>query len=102
MGLTTSLQTFIGKVAKGFDWLGHWFTLEGLVGPAPRALSNFAGKLRQLYEQARKRPSLREGLELRVARYVKRWQQWLGYELTIDTLLFLGVTQATCRHQTCV
>jgi len=70
-------KTFIGKVAKGFDWLGHWFTLEGLVGPAPRALSNFASKLRQLYEQARKRPSLREGLELRVARYVKRWYRWL-------------------------
>ncbi|CAK1787459.1 RNA-directed DNA polymerase [Vibrio crassostreae] len=71
-------KTFIGRVEKGFDWLGRWFTLAGLVGPSPRAISNFANKLRQLYEQARKRPSLREGLSYRVQQYARRWNQWQG------------------------
>lgn len=76
-------KTFFGRVAKGFDWLGKWFTLEGLVGPAPRALSNFASKLWQLYEQARKRPSQREGLELRVQQYVRRWCRWIEPQFTM-------------------
>ncbi|RTR25702.1 hypothetical protein EKG39_22980 [Shewanella atlantica] len=66
-------KTFIGKTAKGFDWLGHQYNLAGHVGPGKRALSNFAAKLRQLYEQALARPYLRSGLAERVVQYVRNW-----------------------------
>ncbi|WP_305418297.1 hypothetical protein [Photobacterium leiognathi] len=33
-------KTFIGKIAKGFDWLGFWFNQNGCVSISPRALAN--------------------------------------------------------------
>lgn len=67
-------KTFIGKVAKGFDWMGFLFTARGCTAVAPRALANHALKLRRLYEQARRR-DLTKGLR-RVAEYRKRWARW--------------------------
>ncbi|HHC3508963.1 TPA: reverse transcriptase domain-containing protein [Klebsiella pneumoniae] len=43
-------KTFIGKVSRGFDWLGAWLTDKGVVGIAPRALTNHREKVRRLYE----------------------------------------------------
>ena len=77
-------KTFIGKTAKGFDWLGLQYNLNGHVGPGKRALSNFAAKLRQLYEQARAKPSLRNGLAERVARYVRNWRRVSQYNGPLD------------------
>ncbi|ECW3128612.1 hypothetical protein F3Y86_25390, partial [Salmonella enterica] len=44
-------KTFIGRVEKGFDWMGFWFTEKGCDGVAPRALQHFKDRLRRLYEQ---------------------------------------------------
>ncbi|EDQ2188365.1 hypothetical protein GUO98_004324 [Salmonella enterica] len=41
-------KTFIGRVEKGFDWMGFWFTEKGGDGVAPRALQNFKDRLRRL------------------------------------------------------
>jgi hypothetical protein len=70
-------KTFIGKLEKGFDWLGYQFNQKGLCGAASRALENYAAKLRRLYEQARRLGLNTPQTELRVAQYRKRWQQWL-------------------------
>lgn len=64
-------KTFIGKTAKGFDWLGHQYNLNGHIGPGKHALANFATKLRQLYEQARARPALQAGLAERAAEHLR-------------------------------
>ncbi|EEJ8659136.1 hypothetical protein NJ45_004865, partial [Salmonella enterica subsp. enterica] len=50
-------KTFIGRVEKGFDWMGFWFTEKGGDGVAPRALQNFKDRLRRLYPVRRKTPS---------------------------------------------
>ncbi|WP_221624944.1 reverse transcriptase domain-containing protein [Burkholderia stagnalis] len=69
-------KTFIGKVDKGFDWMGFLFTAGGCTAVAPRALANHLAKLRRLYEQAR-RLSDNERRK-RVAEYRARWVVWAG------------------------
>lgn len=67
-------KTFIGRVEKGFDWMGFWFTDKGCTSVAPRAVSNCLTKLRRLYEQARRHPSA--GGDARVAEYLSHWTRW--------------------------
>ncbi|EGZ4409823.1 hypothetical protein ACS34_004964 [Salmonella enterica subsp. enterica serovar Poona] len=67
-------KTFIGRVEKGFDWMGFWFTEKGCDGVAPRALQNFKDRLRRLYERVRQWP---EDLRLcRMVGYVRNWLRW--------------------------
>lgn len=63
-------KTMIGPLTRGFDWLGGWFTEQGCVGIAPRALQRYRTKSQWLYEQA-----LRQGMgesiaKARVRRYI--------------------------------
>jgi hypothetical protein len=43
-------KTFIGRIAKGFDFLGYSFEPKGL-SIAPKTLANFFERIAQLYEQ---------------------------------------------------
>ncbi len=88
-------KTFIGRVEKGFDWLGYQFDHTGVTGPAARALSKFLlnirnlqggrkcgfcrePKIHRLYEQARHAtPAQQTEIAQRVADYKTRWQRWL-------------------------
>jgi hypothetical protein len=47
-------KTQLGRLEKGFDWLGLWFSPEGTT-IAPRALNNHRERCLRLYEQARRR-----------------------------------------------
>jgi len=38
-------KTFIGRIDKGFDWMGLQFTALGVISIAPRALANHQRKL---------------------------------------------------------
>src|SRR5919199_1108379 len=57
-------KTFIGRVARGFDFLGYWFTPDGL-GIALKTVERFAERVCLLYEQG--------AGELRIEEYVRRW-----------------------------
>lgn len=68
-------KTQLGRTARGFDWLGAWFTPDG-VGIAPRALHNHRERRARLYEQAIARGlGKAEALE-RVRVYEERWERW--------------------------
>ncbi|HHB9141584.1 TPA: reverse transcriptase domain-containing protein [Klebsiella pneumoniae] len=67
-------KTFIGKVSRGFDWLGAWLTDKGVVGIAPRALTNHREKVRRLYEQTRHWSKTKQAR--RVSDYRARWKIW--------------------------
>lgn len=67
-------KTFIGRITKGFDWLGRWFTHRGCTGVSPRALQNHLTKRRRLYERIQHLPAQEQ--VSRMTRYVARWQQW--------------------------
>jgi len=67
-------KTFIGRISKGFDWMGAWLSSAGVAKIAPRAINNHHNVLHRLYEQTRHLPALRQ--QLRVEQYLVRWNRW--------------------------
>src|SRR5271157_272397 len=60
-------KTFIGRVSRGFDFLGYLFTPAGLE-VAPRAVERCVDRMSRLYER---------GANLvRIGAYVRCWQRW--------------------------
>jgi len=49
-------KTFIGKISKGFDFLGYQFGKEKL-RVSNRTLENYIRRLTQLYEQKKHQPN---------------------------------------------
>ncbi len=66
-------KTFIGRIEKGFDFLGYHFGPYGL-SVAKKTVENFVARAIRLYEQEPREAcaSSRFGL------YVRRWVRWTG------------------------
>jgi RNA-directed DNA polymerase len=64
-------KTFIGRIEKGFDFLGYHFSPQGL-GLARKTVENFIARATRLYEQERENPKGFSQLGL----YVRRWVRW--------------------------
>jgi hypothetical protein len=65
-------KTFIGRIAKGFDFLGYHFTPDGLT-VAKKTLDNFVARVRQLYEHK----PWEVKASSRLGDYVRRWTTWV-------------------------
>jgi hypothetical protein len=61
-------KTFIGRIEKGFDFLGYHFSPEGL-SVAEKTIEKFLGRSVRLYEQEQREPFGSPLLGL----YVRRW-----------------------------
>ncbi len=61
-------KTFIGRIARGFDFLGYWFSPDGL-SVARKTVERMVEKVFRLYEQGAD--------ELRIETYLKHWWQWV-------------------------
>ena len=66
-------KTSIGRIERGFTFLGYWITAKGVTGVAPSAWKNFEDRVARLYEQNAPPEVIRK----RVGLYVRRWRQWL-------------------------
>jgi RNA-directed DNA polymerase len=72
LGLTPAIEqhpdkTFIGRISRGFDFLGYAFTPAAL-DAAPPTIERCAQRVSQLYEQ---------GVDLiHIGNYVRRWLRW--------------------------
>ena len=66
-------KTFIGRIERGFDFLGYRFGPDGL-SVAKKTIENFVAPAIRLYEQEPGDAcvSTRFGL------YVRRWVRWTG------------------------
>jgi len=64
-------KTFIGRIERGFDFLGYHFSPAGL-SVAKKTIANFIEKASRLYEQKRSEVSAATELEM----YVRRWVRW--------------------------
>jgi len=64
-------KTFIGRIARGFDFLGYHFTADSLT-LADATLARFLDRATRLYEQERRRRKTPSPL----GAYVKRWRAW--------------------------
>jgi hypothetical protein len=66
-------KTFIGRIEKGFDWLGYHMSRAG-VCVATTTLQHFVARSLRLYEQ-----ELREGgASSRLGDYVRCWVRWVS------------------------
>ena len=70
-------KTFIGRIEKGFDFLGYHFSREGLT-VAKATIEKFVNRATRLYEQDREEPLSPSRLGL----YINRWRGWVGGGLT--------------------
>ena len=65
-------KTFIGRIERGFDFLGYHFS-RGPLQLAHQTLQNHAARLHRLYEQQKGAPD--QGA-LRLDEYVSCWRRW--------------------------
>ena len=61
-------KTFIGRISYGFDFLGYWFSPEGLE-IARKTVERFVVRVSRLYEQGADSDRIRE--------YVRHWWRWV-------------------------
>ena len=61
-------KTFIGRVARGLDFLGYWFSSAGL-GIAWMTVERMVENMRRLYEQG--------APDERIEAYFQRWCRWV-------------------------
>lgn len=64
-------KTFIGRIEKGFDFLGYHFSRAGL-SVAETSIAKFVERSTRLYEQSRNADRA-----LRLGHYVRRWLGWV-------------------------
>jgi RNA-directed DNA polymerase len=62
-------KTFVGRISRGFEFLGYAITTPGIVGVAKKTLERFVERVTRLYEQGAD-PD-------RIADYVRRWRVWV-------------------------
>lgn len=76
-------KTFIGRIEKGFDFLGYHFSRQPLT-LASKTVSRFLAQLHRLYEQQQTAP---EGAAL-LGDYVTRWLRWTqaGHGIPVSVL----------------
>jgi hypothetical protein len=74
-------KTFIGRIERGFDFLGYHFGPAELA-VAKRTIANFIEKASRLYEQERSTVSAAAALEM----YVRRWLSWPKGGMQRETL----------------
>ena len=68
-------KTFIGRIARGFDFLGYWFSPQGL-GVAKKTVHRMLDKVSRLYEQGAD--------DFRIETYLNRWWQWVRSRVSGD------------------
>ena len=68
-------KTFIGKIEKGFDFLGYHFSRQPLK-VAEKTVEKHVLQIVRLYEQLRKKKATSNEMASSLGLYVKRWQRW--------------------------
>ena len=61
-------KTFIGRISRGFDFLGYAFSPEGLA-VAAKTVARFAERVTRLYEQGAD--------DLCIGAYARHWRRWV-------------------------
>ena len=88
-------KTLIGRIARGFDFLGYWFSADGLA-VARQTVERCVAKVSQLYEH---------GADAgRIGTYVRHWAWWVRAGLggvRVHTELDASVESMITRHDSC-
>lgn len=87
-------KTFIGRIDRGFDFLGYHFSREP-IRLAIQTVRHHASRLCRLYEQQKTAP---EGAAI-LGKYVTRWLSWTRAGLW--ELDLRGLPAPACKTQAC-
>ena len=83
-------KTFIGRIDKGFDFLGYHFSRKALT-LANNTVTQHVERIRRLYEQQCYKKATSDEMAFVLDEYVKRWRRWCGAGLgTITTSFVYG------------
>lgn len=69
-------KTYIGRLSRGFDWLGVSYDETGATGLSERALRHHRERSLRLYERACARGQEESEIRERVQAYRARWRTW--------------------------
>ena len=83
-------KTFMGRIEKGFDFLGYHFSPEGL-SVAKKTIEKFLARAGRLYEQEREEPCGSPLLGL----YVRRWVSGVYVRPKKYSVCMTGMTPAS-------
>jgi len=92
-------KTFIGRIEKGFDWLGYRISPAGLT-LATKTRKHFVARVCQLDEREPRAATA----AYRLGVYVRRWFRWMlaGLSLINQDLPLLTATSARrLPHKSC-
>jgi hypothetical protein len=89
-------KTFIGKIERGFDFLGYHFSRKPLC-LASITLQKHVGRYNQLYEQQKTKKASSLELAFILGQYRKRWQCWCSAGLDNITIELCDVLYRTTR-----
>jgi retron-type reverse transcriptase len=78
-------KTFIGKISKGWDFLGYHFDGKQLT-VAAKTVEKHVLHYRQLYEQLRKKKATSIEMASALGLYVKSWQRWAAAGLQSNNI----------------
>jgi len=74
-------KTFVGKVCRGFEFLGYLLNANGIAGVAKKTYERFKSRVTRLYEQ---------GASIdRIGEYERRWMQWVRSGIHSSDLILL-------------
>jgi len=91
-------KTFIGRIERGFDFLGYHFSPRGLT-VARTTVEKFVARVTQLYEHERERPEGPSAL----GKYVRRWVGWAGLgQVATGQGITVTVTETICPFKVSV
>ncbi len=89
-------KTFVGRISRGFDFLGYRLSAAGVVGVAWPSVQSCVERINRLYEQG--------ACALRIGQYVRRWWTWarsgIGceFQLEIEAAALAGHRADVAAH----
>jgi RNA-directed DNA polymerase len=89
-------KTFIGKISRGWDFLGYHFDGTQLT-VAAKTVEKHVLHYRQLYEQLRKKKATSIEMASVLGLYVTRWQRWAAAGQGIKIKLYVYVLNLRLR-----
>jgi len=91
-------KTFVGRIEKGFDFLGYRFG-RGPLGLAQNTVSNHVQRMHRLYEQQEKNHATPEEVAGVLWAYVKRWRRWCRAGLRVPVGVWLVDAERPSRQR---
>lgn len=86
-------RTFIGRIERGFTFLGYWITEKGVTGVAPSTWEAFQERVARLYEQ----DAPPEEIRRRIEQCVRRWMRWVVSGVRDVSVAFVGRDECPVR-----